>query len=226
MAGTILYQQLQPQDIRYLAQQASLDITLEDGTLVTLNRNSEMIWHTDDNTERHVTLQGDAYFDVAKDAAKPFVVSTADLEVIVLGTAFYIDARPEQPSTDVTVDHGRVSVRHNTEEVVLNAEEKATFLKADGKLDKLVNADPNFASVKTRTLHFRNSKMETVVATLNRHYHARIIAEPSVLNTCELTSTIENKSLEATLQIIASALNLEIINQNQYIILRGSCTLN
>jgi ferric-dicitrate binding protein FerR (iron transport regulator) len=226
LAGSILYQQLSPHDTRYLAEITSEKITLKDGTHVTLNRNSELIWLTDHKNQRVVSLKGDAYFDVVKDATKPFVVSTTDLEIEVLGTAFYVDARPEQPSTDVTVEHGRVAVRHNSEEVVLVAEEKASFDKAGGRLEKLANADPNFTSVKTQTLQFKNSRMETVVATLNRHYHARIIAEPSVQSSCELTATFEHKSLEAVLQIIASTLSLEIINQNQYIILRGSCTLN
>jgi ferric-dicitrate binding protein FerR (iron transport regulator) len=226
LAGSVLYQQLRPHDTRYLAEGTSQQITLKDGTQLTLNRNSELIWLTDYKNQRVVSLKGDAYFDVVKDATKPFVVTTTDLEIEVLGTAFYVDARPEQPSTDITVEHGRVAVRHNTEEVELAAEEKATFDKVGGRLEKLANADPNFTSVKTQMLQFKNSRMETVVATLNRHYHARIIAEPSVQNSCELTATFENKSLEAVLQIIASTMDLEIINQNQYIILRGSCTLN
>jgi ferric-dicitrate binding protein FerR (iron transport regulator) len=226
LTGSVLYQQLRPHDTRYLAEGTSQQITLKDGTQLTLNRNSELIWLTDYKNQRVVSLKGDAYFDVVKDATKPFVVTTTDLEIEVLGTAFYVDARPEQPSTDITVEHGRVAVRHNTEEVELAAEEKATFDKVGGRLEKLANADPNFTSVKTQMLQFKNSRMETVVATLNRHYHARIIAEPSVQNSCELTATFENKSLEAVLQIIASTMDLEIINQNQYIILRGSCTLN
>jgi len=226
VAGTVLYLQLNPRDQQYFAQDTRQVISLEDGSTVTLNRYAELIWVRDKSGRRTVALKGDAFFEVAKDPEHPFVIHTEELEVEVLGTSFYVDARTNQPTVDVTVETGRVAVRNGTNEVILSPEEKAIFNKALSTLEKQQNTDPNFVSVKTKTLYFKNSKLDEVARALNRQYQARVRVEQSVLASCALTATFEDKSLEAILQIIASTMDIEIVRQNHDIILRGSCTLN
>jgi len=226
VAGTVLFMQLRPDDNQYFASHTPKEVLLSDGSNITLNQNSALTWEADKDGRRAVTLKGDAYFDVARDATKPFVITTDGIEIEVLGTSFYVDARTEQPTLDVTVGNGRVAVRHDGAEVILNANEKAVFNKNTRALDKEQNTDPNFNSVKTKTLRFQNSTLDEVINTLNRQYHVNILGEPTALRTCELTATFEDKSLEAILQIIASTLNIEIIHQKQGILLRGTCTTN
>lgn len=224
LAGAILFRTLTPGAEGYLASSSPEIIQLSDGSVVTLNRESSLKWDADKDGMRSATLSGDAYFDVARDEAKPFLISANGVEVEVLGTAFYVDAREGQQAVAVTVESGRVVVRGGTEEVILNPGEKAVFDKASSALAKTQNTDPNYNSVKTQTLTFANSGLDAVAETLNRHYHARIAVENSVLETCALTATFENKSLDAVLQIIASTIEIEIVRQPQQIILRGSCT--
>ena len=225
-AGTVLLMQIFPRDQHYFAQQHALEIALDDGTNVVLNTGAKLTWHRGQAEMRSLSLTGDAYFDVAKDPTRPFRVAAGELTVEVLGTAFYIDVRADQPKAGVTVEHGSVAVRHAASGVVLAAGEQASFDKKTGTLEKGQNTDPNFNSLKTQTLAFENSGLDAVITTLNRHYHTRIVAQPSVLKTCALTATFENKSLDAVLQIIASTTGIEIIHQQQQILMRGSCTLN
>lgn len=226
VATALLYRQLRPYDDKFVASNSSKEVHLTDGSTVTMNHNSELKWTADKDGKRVVSLMGDAYFDVAKDAQKPFVITSGDIEVEVLGTSFYVDGRADVPTLDVTVASGRVAVRYDATEVILEPDEKAVFNKTTHSLEKQQNTDRNFTSVKTKTLIFESSKLDEVAQALNRQYHTHIIVEPSVLKTCELTSTFENKSLEAILQIMASTMNIEIVHQNQDILLRGSCTLN
>jgi ferric-dicitrate binding protein FerR (iron transport regulator) len=211
---------------RYAAELTSREVLLSDGSVVALNRNSTLTWRADHDGKRLVTLKGDAYFDVAKDALKPFVITAETVEVEVLGTSFYVDARADQKTLDVSVATGQVAVRHAGAEVVLASGEKAIFNKTSNDLEKQENVDPNFNSVKTQKLFFQNSTLDEVINTLNRHYHARISAETPALETCLLTATFEDKSFDAVLQIVSTTLNLEVITQNQEIILRGTCTSN
>ncbi|MFC7524501.1 FecR family protein [Parapedobacter sp. GCM10030251] len=89
-------------------------ITLSDGTRVMLNAASTLTYpikFSDKNT-REVTLEGEAYFEVAKDPEKPFIVTTAKQRIEVLGTSFNINAYSNETVTKTTVLTG--SVRINT----------------------------------------------------------------------------------------------------------------
>lgn len=226
MAGTVVYQLMLQDEMEYLAGNTVENIRLADGSTVILNRESALTWGTKAKDQRNVSLKGDAYFEVTRDEAKPFVITAGDVEVEVLGTAFYVDAREEHPFIDITVESGRVAVRSVGTEIVLNAGEKAAFHKQAKTLQQRENTDPNFNSLKSGTLAFENSRLDKVADALNRHYHAQIVVEPSVQETCELTATFQDKSLDAIMQIMSSTIDIDIVRQNQQIILRGSCKLN
>lgn len=86
-------------------------ITLEDGTLVTLNANSRLEYPKEFPVEgnREVHLTGEARFEVAKDAARPFIVSSGKMQTQVLGTVFDVNAYPGKAAA-VTLFQGRVRV--------------------------------------------------------------------------------------------------------------------
>ncbi|MEM0939474.1 MAG: FecR family protein [Bacteroidota bacterium] len=84
-------------------------ITLEDGTLVTLNANSKLI-HADNfgAQDRCVQFSGEGYFRVAKNPEKPFIIHTADSKTQVSGTAFNLRAILNRPTT-LTLEEGKVA---------------------------------------------------------------------------------------------------------------------
>ena len=147
---------------------------LADGSIVTLNRYSTLIWDKAQKTKRAVSLEGDAFFDVARDEARPFVISTGPVEIEVLGTSFYVDARVDQALVDVVVESGQVAVRAGTEEVIIGANEKASFNKNTGTLEQAINDDPHYNSVKTQTLHFENSGLDEVARALGQAFSCRV----------------------------------------------------
>ena len=101
-----LFLSMHPKLIRY----ATTSITLGDGTQVLLSANSRLIYDKDfTDKKREVTLVGEARFSVAKDANRPFIVRTEQIQTQVLGTVFDVKVYP-QTIPDVTLYEGKVEV--------------------------------------------------------------------------------------------------------------------
>ena len=104
-------------------------IILEDGTKVTLNASSKIIYPASfkDSTNRQITLIGEAYFDVAKDPNKPFLIHTPRMQISVLGTAFNVRDYVGESKAETALIHGKVSISQSGEETqkyILSPKEK------------------------------------------------------------------------------------------------------
>lgn len=108
-----------------------LSLTLEDGTLVHLNAASKLTYPDKFSTsKREVWLVGEAYFDVAGNADKPFIIHTPRLSINVLGTAFNVKAYPHDPVFETTLLRGAIEIVLNdepTKKILLKPNEKFTF---------------------------------------------------------------------------------------------------
>lgn len=93
--------------------------TLSDGTTILLNSCTKVTYPSEfKDSVRVVTLVGEAYFSVASDAAKPFIVKTKDLSVRVLGTQFNISAYPSDDRTIATLNRGKIQVDIQSEKQI------------------------------------------------------------------------------------------------------------
>lgn len=95
----------------YLTENNKAEFNLEDGTTVTLNKNSRLSYtNFYGKEERVVVLEGEAFFDVKKDSVKPFIVSVANdrMRVKVLGTRFNVNAYPSESDIHTTLVEGAV----------------------------------------------------------------------------------------------------------------------
>ena len=117
LIGFILYQGILPktlgnEEIVYSTGYGErFEIELNDGSLITLNANSEIRWSEDWEKQRNrkVILVGEAFFEVEKQDGIPFTVHTNDVAVEVLGTSFNIDSRKDQ--TDVYLEEGKINLK-------------------------------------------------------------------------------------------------------------------
>ncbi len=101
-------------------------LQLADGSKVWMNAGSSLYFPTSFNgKERMVQLTGEAYFEIAKDAQRPFRVMVNDMQVNVLGTHFNIMAYDNEAATAVTLLEGAVSVERNRESVKLRPGQQA-----------------------------------------------------------------------------------------------------
>lgn len=195
---------------------------LADGSQIVLNQESNLTFETKDE-KRIAKLKGDAYFDIARDESQPFIIQTDKIEIKVLGTAFYVDSRNEQPETQVIVEEGKVAVTSDQQTVTLVAGDKAIFNKSTGKLVKVTNEDKNFNSLKTNVLSFDNSNLQEVAFTLNRQYNIDVSLDNQQLKQCELTSTFKQKPLKSVLKVIEATLGVTIQQKGKQVTISGNC---
>ena len=116
-------------------------ISLGDGTHVWLNSGSKLrIPQKFEGNYREVQLTGEAYFDVKKDPAHPFIVKTNKLNIKVLGTSFNVKAYPEEGTIETTLVNGLVTITKSNQDlngkeaVYLKPKQRATFVKETGNL--------------------------------------------------------------------------------------------
>ncbi|MEH6682302.1 MAG: FecR domain-containing protein [Sediminicola sp.] len=100
-------------------------VLLEDGSKVTLNKRSELTYRNDHNGTRYLELEGEAFFEIARDEDRPFVVKTGSLRTTVLGTSFNI--RETGAMVQVTVATGLVEVSDQEDSVLLKPDQSASY---------------------------------------------------------------------------------------------------
>ncbi|MEO9020915.1 MAG: FecR family protein [Ginsengibacter sp.] len=109
-------------------------IILPDGTIVRLNGSSKLSYNSDFNKSvREVNLDGEAYFDVTKDANHPFIVHTSNIDIKVLGTLFNVKSYEQDPTIEATLLRGSIEVYTKDDpsapKVILKPNEKLVFKK-------------------------------------------------------------------------------------------------
>lgn len=213
-----------PSTEQLVAGNSVISRTLPDGTEVTLNHNSILKFpKIFASNIRAVHLQGDAYFDVAHNHSKPFVIKTKNIQIEVLGTSFYINAKEEQPTIDVYVNTGKVAIIGDKEEkLFLTAGEIGIFDKSNNQLTKKENLDPNFISWKTRQLTFENESLVNVIDKINQTYHSNITIENPDIYHCLLTATFEDQPLEIIMEVILETFDLNIEEEDGNILISGN----
>lgn len=197
------------------------EVLLSDGTVVILNGNSTLSYHEDQ--PRKVTMEGEAYFQVAK---KPkddadFVVTTHDLAVRVLGTVFNVNSRNE--STKVFLEEGKVNLEiaaADIKNLEMAPGELVSYSKKKNKLSETqkVNAIEN-TSWKDGTLVFRNTPLPEVLAELSGIYGARFSLKDQTLENRLITGGVPIKNLSIALETLTGIYGIGIEEENNtYII--------
>ena len=172
------------------------EIHLADGTMVFLNQNSRLEYPNsfDGQAKRSVRLIGEAYFKVAHNPAQPFVITTQQSAVTVLGTSFNLRAYPNENFTEVEVETGKVafSSKGNKQKILLTANEKG-FLR-HGKAPQKEGAENLNAQVwRTGKLVFKNIDFATAVHLLERRFNVTIEISPALKNK-KLTNSVGKES--------------------------------
>ena len=185
--------------------------TLEDGSIVTLNADSELRYPKNFSNEasREVKLKGEAYFEVEKNPEKPFVIKTPTVEVEVLGTSFSVRSREGESTSSVVVSSGSVAVKYGGNRLELKPNEKAILDRSSGRLFKVINDDPNYLSWKTKRFVFDDTPLEKAVENLSNAYQVDIRLAKNI-QTCPVTVSFDNQSLEAILEVLKATLELSV----------------
>ncbi len=146
-------------------------LTLSDGTRVFLNAETKLKFPTKfRKEERVVVLEGEAYFEVRKDATHPFIVKANDVDVKVLGTSFNLRSYSDENSIATTLVSGKVAVSagENSEEIVPG--EQAVYMKETGKMEVKPIDVTLYTAWHTGKFIFRNETLEEMMSYLSRWY--------------------------------------------------------
>lgn len=151
-------------------------IVLEDGTEVWLNAASRLVYpEVFDGQERRVELEGEAYFKVAKNAEKPFIVSSGGQEVHVSGTEFNVHAYSDEPAIYTTLVNGSIALRlagdtQQSRELQLTPGHQTTFTTDNSQFTvKEVDTDV-VTSWRSGVFVFEDQTLEQIMRTLSRWY--------------------------------------------------------
>ncbi|MFD1768726.1 FecR family protein [Sphingobacterium suaedae] len=110
-------------------------LVLADGTKVWMNAGSVLDYSADFGTrDRHIRLEGEAYFEVVRNKQLPFIVEAGHQKVTVLGTAFNINAYPEEKRLQTTLRSGSLKVETPTDQLTLKPNQQTVFDRQRGEL--------------------------------------------------------------------------------------------
>ena len=207
-------------------------VQLPDGTTVWLNSSSKLTYDNQNfgNDIREVTLIGEAYFDVVKNKAKPFIIHTAKMDIKVLGTVFNVKCYPGEKTTETSLIHGsvEVSLKDRHEKIMMKPNEKLILINEDKTLAEKTSSDPYNKSVTKNNsviqfshltlyptnnqivetswvqnkLVFTNETLEDVASKMQRWYSVTIVIKSEQLKKELLTGNFEKETIEQALKAL------------------------
>ena len=217
-------------EIPHLIEKISLDgqkvaITLPDGTKVKLNASSKLI--TPDKFEaaqREVTLIGEAFFEVAENPKKPFIIHIAGLHVEVLGTSFNIDTYAlNKDHTSIAVATGKVRVKASTdssEAIDLVPGQMLTHARETGVM-KVQNFDwDKELAWKDNFLVFKNDNIHTILSELERWYGVDTQLDKVIAEDKYFTGKYNNPTLESVLRGLSFVYDFEYSIDHKKVIIK------
>lgn len=191
-------------------------IVLADGTKVWLNSDTKIKYPGNfDKNQRDVYLDGEAFFEVTKNAHQPFVVHTSEVNVEVLGTKFNVKAYPNENQIETSlfegkinlvVDDSKVSKKFLTE---VNPGEAFVYLKGDHKLEAKNFQKEEIDGWKNNQLIFKDDTFNNLVRKVERWYDVKIVYDEKLFSDRRLTVELyEGERLERLMEIVGMALSV------------------
>lgn len=169
-----------PMQSIYVPAGQRVSITLPDGTNVWLNARTKIVYPAVfGKSVRRVTVDGEAYFDVAKDQKRPFIVETGKCDMEVLGTKFNVEGYSGKDDFEVTLMEGSLRVASRIgrgDTLTLNPDSKACLLK-DGRLKVVPVDDYNPYRWKEGLICFRNESFMSIMDNLEKYFGVNLVIE-------------------------------------------------
>ena len=201
-----------------------LSVTLPDGTIVWLN--SESVLRFPENFKGHLRelkFSGEAYFSVAKDASKPFIISTEKTKVQVLGTKFNLRAMATETATTVVVEEGKIRFSGAADQYqsILTANKRGVF-ETKGTIPSMQTVEvyaPKYMAWKNGELLMDNLTIEEAAEMLERWYNVKIKINKPELSGERYTGSFKNASLQKVMESMSFAVKFSFRQNGQTFIL-------
>lgn len=201
---------------------------LPDGSEIWLNKNSQLNFpEVFDSKQRVVTLEGEAFFKIAKDTQRPFIVNTGETRIEVLGTAFNLRAYQAENMTALKVVEGKVAFQatNTGKQEIVAANEKANFDKTEQVINRAPAANWQDTAWMPKNLDFDNTPISEIIDYLATNFDLAIeLANPSLAD-CTLLATLVDNNPDAIIKSIKRTfpVEMEVITSKKYR-LTGNCS--
>jgi len=208
-AGYLLFREISGTDS--LASTASIhapagarvSFTLPDGSGGMLNSGSTLTYPVPFTKKRSVTLEGEAWFDVARDEKHPFTVDAGSLDLTVVGTAFNVNAYPDEDYVEVVLESGKVLVNcgQYKEGMVMSPSERIVY--ENGRVTRSTSDPSKYSSWTKGKLVFRSDSMSEVARRIERWYNVKVELMDDDLEKYSFRATFEDDPLEEVLKFLS-----------------------
>ncbi|MFA6876824.1 MAG: FecR family protein [Parabacteroides sp.] len=189
------------------------NITLPDGTHVTLNAESKLKYapQTFNKSERLIHFEGEAYFDVKKNHDIPFLIRTTDVQIKVVGTKFNLSARDKNPVAELVLEEGKVlfTSLSSKECRAISPNQKVIFDKKTGTITITTINAQSISSWRKGDLVFHNAQFADIIHTIESNYGVSIdIASHSDIQKDLFSGTVPSNNISEAMEIISKAYHL------------------
>ena len=222
----IISNALDNKEVVLAADLKSAPLILPDGSKVWLNEDSRLVY-TRPFENRNIQLEGEAFFEIARDEERPFTVEAGNVRTTVLGTSFNLRAYPDEERVELVVQTGKVKF-----ETIRDKEQTATLEKGqaafvDKRKEELVldkNISENTTAWMRDTLIFNEDSLQKVLNDIERYFRITIQVEDQDAYNCNFNSTFPGPKLEYVFDEMEEVMEgIEIRQEGDVYIIRGKC---
>ncbi|MBO9616979.1 MAG: FecR domain-containing protein [Dyadobacter sp.] len=198
----------------------TIRVNLPDGSHIWLNAGSTLSYPVafKGKTREVVLREGQAFFDIAHDKTKPFIVHAKTLDITVLGTSFDVKAYKNDPDIKVTVKTGKVGVqvRDKPEQpaLMLLPAEQAVVPEKTQKIHVSEISKPAIAPWKDNRMVFEDELLVEVLHALERKYNQHILIEKPGLSTEKISLTLDDQPMNDVLKVLGFSKNFNYSQLN------------
>lgn len=201
-------------------------VVFQDGTKVYLSPKTTLHFPKKFGlTERTVFLNGEAYFDVARNKLRPFSVNMKNTNIKVLGTAFNVKSFDEEREVVIALEEGDIEFNTaNKEHQKLEAGEQLRYNKESQEItiDRRKNATINYGGGKNAIIMFNDSSISTVIKTLKRWYAKPFVIQDTLVHRYSYTTSFKNATLADILKELETIapVQFELHNDTIFVAIR------
>lgn len=197
-------------------------ITLSDGTVVWLNSGSKLSYADNyKGSKFKVKLEGEGYFEVAKQKNRKFIVQTSVYDIEVKGTKFNVTAYKDEKIVTTTLLEGKIDLLHNNKRVQIAPGEEVKYNVQTGTLSKSMAEDASAASVWTQNRFlYENITLRELAAKLSRQYGVNIRIEAPHFAEKRLNLSLRNdETADDVVKALAKIMSVKVEQEgfNYYI---------
>ena len=203
----------------YVPKGADFYLKLPDGSIVNINSESKLRFPVRfSNHSREVYLEGEAFFQVAKDSTAPFTVHAEGKAITVLGTKFNVSAYDDDSEWITTLVEGKVMVNQQDRNDTLRPSEQLTIYKKTGKVETKTVDTGLYTSWIDGKFYFKGYRFEDIVKKLERWYDFKMIYEDEKIKDMTFRGTIDkHQPLEQLLRYLEETTNIHFKIQDKTI---------